>query len=116
MKTASILITLVITPLLISSCSNRADNLKEQGYSTVYIKGDTDGCMSGKAAAKGLSANKNKDVTLFIESKEYQTSWFTAFKECQKEETAKINKKILNDNIKEQSWQRGHGPSKPPVR
>ncbi len=111
MKTNKTIIAVLALSILAVGCANRAELLKEQGFSDNYILGDTDGCASGKSAAKGLATEIKKDETLFKENKEYKKAWSTAHKECKREEVAKINKKLLDDNIREQSRQRGMSSS-----
>ncbi len=102
MKTMSLLLFVIATTTLISGCANRADDLREQGYSTTYIQGDSDGCYSGKSAAQGLAPEPKKDAELFTTNYDYSKAWSAAFKICKRKEEAKAHNRMVENNIKEQ--------------
>ena len=101
MKKSIAIISISILTLLATGCANRAERLKEQGFSELYIQGDEDGCYSGISAAKGFMSSNRKDMALFEKHKEYQSSWSDAFKRCMEKEKEASHKRQLENNLKE---------------
>lgn len=102
MTNKNIIFTATLVSLILAGCTSRAERMKEEGFSENYIIGFESGCVSGTGSAKGLSASLDKNTELFTNDQDYSTAWTKAFKECKSVEEDRQNKKLLDNNIKEQ--------------
>ncbi|AXM97814.1 hypothetical protein ACU5P1_03570 [Pseudomonas plecoglossicida] len=68
--------------LLLAGCESTHEQMLSQGYPPSYADGFKDGCSSGHQAAESMAGDFRKDVSRYLQNRQYESGWDDGFRQC----------------------------------
>ncbi|MCP8463904.1 hypothetical protein NK553_08110 [Pseudomonas sp. ZM23] len=76
-------ICILILFAALAGCETTHQTLIAQGYPPAYADGFDDGCGSGRQAAGAITGEFRKNVSRYLDDRQYTLGWDDGFQQCQ---------------------------------